>query len=187
MEQDVLEEINIRTECLMEMYQHLVEANEEKPDETQVNQIYDQFKKKSADMRTQLKEKFKEMRQIIKVQEQTSEAILKKNLNHIESELKNLKSVDYKMFNDADKWIKNAKGKLDSFEANNNNPNYIAFDMLENAKTPATDDFMNADNLEDDLLNDDAAGGKSYDIITSGEKIAESIGKVKTISPALLA
>ena len=62
MEQDVLEEINIRTECLMEMYQHLVEANEEKPDETQVNQIYDQFKKKSADMRTQLKEKFKEMR-----------------------------------------------------------------------------------------------------------------------------
>ena len=138
-------------------------------------------------MRTQLKEKFKEMRQIIKVQEQTSEAILKKNLNHIESELKNLKSVDYKMFNDADKWIKNAKGKLDSFEANNNNPNYIAFDMLENAKTPATDDFMNADNLEDDLLNDDAAGGKSYDIITSGEKIAESIGKVKTISPALLA
>tara|TARA_B110001450_G_C17436611_1_gene406122 strand:+ start:203 stop:316 length:114 start_codon:yes stop_codon:yes gene_type:complete len=37
MEQDVLEEINIRTECLMEMYQHLVEANEEKPDETQVN------------------------------------------------------------------------------------------------------------------------------------------------------
>jgi|TARA_B110000285_G_C15129353_1_gene622438 fructose/tagatose bisphosphate aldolase len=67
MEQDVLEEINIRTECLMEMYQHLVEANEEKPDEAQVNQIYDQFKKKSADMRTQLKEKFKEMRQIIKV------------------------------------------------------------------------------------------------------------------------
>ena len=51
----------------MEMYQHLVEANEEKPDEAQVNQIYDQFKKKSADMRTQLKEKFKEMRQIIKV------------------------------------------------------------------------------------------------------------------------
>lgn len=84
---------------------------------------------------------------------------MKKNLNHIESELKNLKSIDYKMFNDADKCIKNAKGKLDNFEANNNNPNYIAFDMLENAKTPATDDFsMNADNLEDDLLNDDAGG-----------------------------
>ena len=84
---------------------------------------------------------------------------MKKNLNHIESELKNLKSIDYKMFNDADKWIKNAKGKLDNFEANNNNPNYIAFDMLENAKTPATDDFsMNGDNLEDDLLNDDAGG-----------------------------
>ena len=65
------------------------------------------------------------------------------------------------MFNDADKWIKNAKGKLDNFEANNNNPNYIAFDMLENAKTPATDDFMNSENLEDDLLNDDAGAVKS--------------------------
>lgn len=106
-------------------------------------------------------------------------------MNHIENELKNLKSIDYKMFNDADKWIKNAKGKLDNFEANNNNPNYIAFEMLENTKNP--DDFMNDGNLEDDLLNDDAAAGKSSDIITSGEKIAENIGKVKTISPALLA
>lgn len=95
------------------------------------------------------------MRQILKVQEQTTEAVLKKNLNHIENELKNLKSIDYKMFNNADKWIKNAKGKLDNFEANNSNPNYIAFEMLEN-KTPVADDFMNSENLEDDLLNDDA-------------------------------
>lgn len=110
---------------------------------------------------------------------------MKKNLNHIENELKNLKSIDYKMFRDADKWIKNAKGKLDNFEANNNNPNYIAFDMLENTKNP--DDFMNSENMEDDLLNDDAGAGKSSDIITQGEKIAESIGKVKTTSTVLLA
>ena len=37
MEQDVLEEINIRSECLMEMYQHLAQAAQEKPDEQQVN------------------------------------------------------------------------------------------------------------------------------------------------------
>lgn len=69
MEQDVLEEISMRTECLMEMYQHLVEANADKPDEAQVNQIYDQFKIKSAEMRTEMKDKFKKMRQEIKVQE----------------------------------------------------------------------------------------------------------------------
>ena len=67
MEQDVIREIEIRTECLMEMYQHIVTSNENRPDEAQVNQIFDQFKKKSADMRTQLKDKFKEMRQILKV------------------------------------------------------------------------------------------------------------------------
>jgi len=99
----------------MEMYEHLAEAAQEKPDEAQVNQIYDQFKKKSADLRTALKDKFKEMRQILKVQEQTTEAILKKNLNHIENELKNLKSIDYKMFDDADKWLKNANVKLENF------------------------------------------------------------------------
>jgi len=75
------------------------------------------------------------MRIILKVQEQTTDAILKKNLSYIESELKKLKSIDYKIFNDADKWLKNAKIKLDNFEANNDNPNYIAFEMLTNAKT----------------------------------------------------
>jgi len=45
------------------------------------------------------------------------------------------------MFNDADKWLKNAKVKLDNFQANNNNPNYIAFDMLANAKSTVENDF----------------------------------------------
>jgi hypothetical protein len=55
---------------------------------------------------------------------------LTKNLSHIEKELKNLQSIDYKMFDEAEKWLKNAKIKLDNFHNNNNNPNYIAFDML---------------------------------------------------------
>lgn len=55
------------------------------------------------------------------------------------------------MFTDADKWMKNAKLKLDNFEANNENPHYIAFDMLANAK----DEFMKMDVNEDDLLADE--------------------------------
>ena len=86
-------------------------------------------------MRNQIKDKFKAIRAMLKVQEQTTDAILKKNLGYVENELKNLKSLDYKMFDDADKWLKNAKKKLDNFHANNNNPNYIAFDMLENFKS----------------------------------------------------
>ena len=118
----------------MEMYQIVAQSAAEKPDENQVNQIMTQFKKKSNDMRNSLRDKFKEMRQILKVQEQTTEAILKKNLTYIENELKSLKSIDYKTFDDAEKWLKNAKVKLDNFQKNNQNPNYIAFDMLQNAK-----------------------------------------------------
>ena len=90
------------------------------------------------------------------------------------------------MFSDADKWLKNAKVKLDNFQANNDNPNYIAFDMLENSKTPANDDFMNSDNLEENLLDDDTNNAVKTDIINYGEKIAESLVKVKCINPNLL-
>jgi hypothetical protein len=74
------------------------------------------------------------MRNILIVQEQTTEAILIKNLAYVEKELKSLQAIDYKKFEEAERWLKNAKVKLDNFEQNNNNSNYIAFDMLEGAK-----------------------------------------------------
>lgn len=55
------------------------------------------------------------MRARLKIQEQTVDAILTKNLKYVEGELKNLKSVDYSMFNEGEKWLKNAKVKLDNF------------------------------------------------------------------------
>ena len=180
MEQDVLDEINIRTECLMEMFQIVEQTAAEKPDEAMVNQIQNQFKIKSQDLRNQLKDKFKAMRAKLKVQEQMVDAILKKNLTYIEHELKNLKSLDYSKFNEAERWLKSAKVKLDNFQANNNNPNYIAFDMLANAKSTEFNDGG-----EDDLLADEDS--KNMDIIVHGEKIADVLGKVKTINPNLLA
>ena len=141
---------------------------------------------KSEQLRTQLRDKFKDMRAKLKAQEQTVEAILKKNLQYVENELKNLKVVDYRMFDEADKWLKNAKIKLDNFHANNDNAQYIAFDMLENAKTTGANgqDLMGG---EDNLLDEVDQSGKQMDIITHGEKIADILGKVKTINPNLLA
>lgn len=63
---------------------------------------------------------------------------MKRNLQYVENELKNLKGVDYRMFDEAEKWLTNAKVKLDNFHANSDNAQYIAFDMLENAKTTAS-------------------------------------------------
>jgi len=125
------------------------------------------------------------MRAKLKVQEQMVDAILKKNLQYVESELKTLKGVDYRMFDEADKWLKNAKVKLDNFHANSDNAQYIAFDMLENAKqTGGAQDMMGG---EDNLLDEVDQSGKQMDIITHGEKIADILGKVKTINPNLLA
>ena len=110
---------------------------------------------------------------------------MKKNLSYIENELKTLKSIDYKIFDDADKWLKNAKKKLDNFHANNDNPNYIAFDMLENAKT-GNDDFNMEDDGDNLLLNESNVTGKQVDIIHNGETIAEHLGKVQTTNPNIL-
>lgn len=90
------------------------------------------------------------MKAQLKVQEQICDAILKKNLQYVDNELRNLKSIDYSKFNDAEQWLKKIKVKLDNFRSNQNNPNYIAFDMLENSKQP-TDDFHD---VGDNLLED---------------------------------
>lgn len=41
------------------------------------------------------------------------------------------------MYDDANRWLKNAKVKLDNFTANSDNPNYICLDMLENKSSPS--------------------------------------------------
>lgn len=99
----------------MEMYQMMETAVSEKPNEMEVNSLNLNFKKKSEELKRNLKEKFKEMRNMLIVQEQTTEAILLKNLQYVEKELKVLQQVDYKKFDEAEMWLKNAKVKLDNF------------------------------------------------------------------------
>lgn len=90
-------------------------AVSEKPNEVEVNSLNINFKKKQEELKKSLKDKFKEMRNILIVQEQTTEAILLKNLQYIDKELKNLQQVDYRKFEEAESWMKNAKVKLDNF------------------------------------------------------------------------
>lgn len=49
----------------MEMYQIVEQTAADKPDENQVNAIQIQFRKKFKDLKNTLKEKFKEMRNIL--------------------------------------------------------------------------------------------------------------------------
>ena len=91
---------------------------------------------------------------------------MKKNLQYIDNQLKNLKSIDYKLFQDAEKWLSSSKIKLDNFQANSGNPHYIAFDMLANMKDKQNDDLMNNED-DDDLLSGDVSNSanKNVDII----------------------
>ena len=62
------------------------------------------------------------------------------------------------MFNEGEKWLANAKVKLDNFQANNINPNYIAFDMLQNAK--GNSNAIDPSAVEDNLLDEVDDNGK---------------------------
>jgi hypothetical protein len=48
------------------------------------------------------------------------------------------------LIDDADRWLKTTKVKLDNFTQNAQNPHYIAYDMLENKKSKGglSEDYM---------------------------------------------
>ena len=47
-----------------------------------------------------------------------------------------------RLFEDADKWMKTSRVRLDNFTKNSENPLYIAFDMLENKKYGGGEDII---------------------------------------------
>ena len=101
------------------------------------------FATKSAELKHSLKEKFTELKMILKIQEQIAETILKKNLSYIENELNKMRKVPQRLFEDADEWSTAAKMKLDKFEENIDKPNFINYDMLESKEPGHTPDIVN--------------------------------------------
>lgn len=69
MEADVLNEIQVRTECLMEMYE-LIETNQlTKVDQSQVERLMQEYRMRSQDLKQMVSQKFKEMKASLKIQE----------------------------------------------------------------------------------------------------------------------
>ena len=65
-------------------------------------------------------------------------ARLNKNIKYLENELKGLQTIDYTVFNDAERWLMDANKRLKVFEKSKNDPGMIAFEMLAPQKTPAS-------------------------------------------------
>jgi len=143
MEKEVVEEITLRTELLMQIYQLVTETSENRVDQNQVQLMANDFATKSNELKRQLKDKFTELKMILKIQEQIAETILKKNLQYIETEIAKMRRVPQRLFVDADEWSVAAKQKLDKFEENLDKPNFINYDMLETKDLSNGPDIVN--------------------------------------------
>ncbi len=114
-----------------------------------------------------MKDKFKEMEASLKIQEQTTEAILKKNIAFIENYFKKIRDAPRNIVDDTDKWLKQAKEKLDKFALNSSDPNYIAYDMLESKNPqPVGEEY----NLKQDII---AAGEKILTLLENSKDISD--------------
>lgn len=150
MENEVVNEITLRTELLIQIYQLVQETSENRIDQAQVSAMAAEFQQKAADLRRTLKDKFNELKTILKIQEQMAETILKKNLAYIEGQIAKMRKVPQRLFEDVDAWTMAAKDKLDKFEQNLDKPNFINYDMLE-IKDDTNPDIVN---FGDVLLNE---------------------------------
>ena len=152
MEQEVVEELSVRTELLIQMYQIVDEISRDRVDQVQVNQMAAEFRHKSNELKNHLKEKFNELKTILKIQEQKAELVLKKNLAFIDNEIAKMQRVPERLFEDADNWAKAARSKLDKFEENLDKPNFINYDLLESKDPGAGPDIINfGENLVTEL------------------------------------
>ena len=138
MESEVVSEITLRTELLIDIYQLVQDSSENRIDQVKVEEMAAKFTAKTQQMKTQLKEKFIELKTILKIQEQIAETILKKNVAFIEDEISKLRKVPQRLFIEADDWSAAAKEKLDLFEQNLDQPNFINYGMLV-SKEPSAD------------------------------------------------
>ena len=164
MEHEVVNELTIRTELLIQMYQIVDDISANRIDQQTVGQMASEFRSKSNELKHSLKEKFNELKTLLKIQEQKAETILKKNLAFIENEIFKMQKVPQRLFDDADSWSVAARTRLDQFEENLEKPNFINYDLLETK---------------------DAAAGP--DIIVFGESLVTELEEHKDISMARVA
>ena len=80
MEQEVVNELTIRTELLIQMYQIVDDISQNRVDQNVVSKMASEFRAKSNELKQNLKEKFNELKTLLKIQEQKAERILKTNL-----------------------------------------------------------------------------------------------------------
>ena len=135
----------------MTMYQIVEDLGQNKIDQLQVEKLAKEFETKRNQLNINLKEKFKELRQQLQLQEQRQEAILNLTCSEIESGIERLRKVPRHLFEDVDLWRSEAKDRLDMFEKHMDTPNFINYDMIEIKNSDTPDLILVGEQIVNDL------------------------------------
>ena len=157
-EQELLQEITLRAELLLDIYQLIEQNKNNLGDQKDIDNLYNQFMTKQIALKKHVTNKFKEYSNELLRKEKSVLNILEGNFDSIEKTFEEIKNGPKKVMELADTWCQEVQEKMERF----NNPtswmsigegqDYISFEMLEDQNN-------------------------EKDIIRIGEKVLEDLDK----------
>jgi hypothetical protein len=135
-EAEVLNEISLRAELLIDIYQLIEQNKSNLGDQKEIDDLYNQFMTKQIALKKHVTNKFKEFYNELLRKEKDVLNTLEHNFDSIEKTFQHIKQGPKKVMESAEEWCRIVQNKMETF----NNPtsegvpkgqNYIAFDMLE--------------------------------------------------------
>ncbi|CAI2361108.1 unnamed protein product [Moneuplotes crassus] len=134
-EHELLQEITLRAELLLDIYQLIEQNKSNMGDQAEVDDLYNQFIMKQISLKKDVANKFKEINNELLRKEKAIMNILERNFDSIEKTFGEIKNGPKKVVEIADKWCEEVQEKMEKFESqteqNTSDQEYIAFEMLE--------------------------------------------------------
>ena len=117
-EQELLQEISLRAELLIDIYQLIEQNKNNLGDQKEIENLYNQFMTKQIALKKHVTNKFKEYYNELLRKEKDVLNTLERNFDSIETTFREIKSGPKKVMETADEWWKDVQEKMERF----NNP-----------------------------------------------------------------
>lgn len=129
-EDEVIKEITLRTELLIEIYELVEGTKSNYNDHTEIENLYENYKKRKVTLRQKVQDTFKSLVNELKRKEERTLDILESNYNKVEQYFNDVRDTNSGIFQETEVWLNNTQEKMDIFNSSTD-PNYVAFEMLE--------------------------------------------------------
>mmetsp|Transcript_16064 Transcript_16064/g.29445 ORF Transcript_16064/g.29445 Transcript_16064/m.29445 type:complete len:447 (+) Transcript_16064:725-2065(+) len=134
LQEDIMNEIAIRAECLLDMLQ-IIERSQsfvlDEPIKIKLDSLYDVYLRRKDKLTSELDAKFVSYHAKLDEMQATAKHELGNCFQEIESHFVNIRDMPKLIDSQASGWKQNAKDKLQGMSAKSDDPSYIAFEMLE--------------------------------------------------------